>query len=157
MVHLVVYLSLILCIQLAAALWPSPTNLKTGTTPLRLSQSFSINVNIPHAPSDLSDAVSRTKAFLVQDKLQRLVVGRGVNDTGRIQAAKTLPSLSVSIVGSRAVQSISKEAILDLNGRNEAYSLTVPSDGTEAKLTAESTLGLLRGLKAVTSVFFTEV
>lgn len=134
-----------LCIQLAAGLWPMPTNLKTGTTPLRLSSSFAIDVHVSNAPSDLSDAVARTKAFLVQDKLQRLVVGRGASDAQGVQAAKTLSTLSVSIVGSRPVQSISKEAILDLSERSEAYSLTVPSDGSEAKLTAESTLGLLRG------------
>jgi hexosaminidase len=158
MVYLIAPLvPLALCLRLVAALWPSPTNLTTGTTFLRLSQSFSIDVNIPQAPSDLLDAVSRTKAFLVQDRLQRLVVGRGVNDAQRIQAAKALPSLAISIVGTRSIQNISNEAILDLNDRNEAYSLTVPSDGSEARLTAESTLGLFRGLMLAVSCLFLDL
>lgn len=140
-------ISLFLCCQLVLGLWPIPTNLNTGTTPLRLSGSFSIDISVRNAPSDLSDAVARTEAFLKQDKLQRLVVGRGATDSQRIQAAKTLASMSISIVGSRRVQSISKEAILDLNERSEGYTLTVPSDGSNAILTAESTLGLFRGLK----------
>ncbi|KAF8587677.1 glycoside hydrolase family 20 protein [Ramaria rubella] len=132
--------------QLVMGLWPMPRNLNMGTTPLRLSSSFSIVSKVTNAPSDLSDAIARTKTFLEQDKLQRLVVGRGVNDTQKINAAKTLQELSVSIVGKRTVQSISKEAILDLDQRSEGYTLVVPSDGSTAELTAESTLGLLRGL-----------
>lgn len=141
--------SFVFCFQFVVGLWPVPRNLSAGTTPLRLSASFSINVNIPNAPSDLFDAVARTETFLKQDKLQRLVVGRGMNDSQRIQAAQTLASMSISIVGSRRVQSISSEAILDLTERSEGYTLTVPSDGSRAELTAASTLGLFRGLKTV--------
>jgi hexosaminidase len=139
------FIPFVIYFQLVAGLWPIPTNLNAGTTALRLSPSFSIEVNIPNAPADLSDAVARTKTLLRQDGLQRLVVGRGVNDTQSIQAAKMLTTMSISIVGNRSIQSVSSEAILDLTERREGYSLTVPSDGSTAELTAESTLGLFRG------------
>ncbi|KIJ54483.1 glycoside hydrolase family 20 protein [Sphaerobolus stellatus SS14] len=140
------WLSLACVIQTVAGLWPMPGNLAMGSTALRLSPSFSIAVNVKNPPSDLMDAVSRTTSALFNDKLQRLVVGRGVNDTARIQAAKVLSQLKLSIVGSRAVQSISAEATAPFETRSESYSLTVPADGSAASITAASTLGLLRGL-----------
>ncbi|KAF8479979.1 N-acetylhexosaminidase [Gautieria morchelliformis] len=141
------FVPFVTCFQLVVGLWPIPTNLNAGTTALRLSPSFSIDVKIPNAPADLSDAVTRTNTLLRQDKLQRLVVGRGVNDTQRIQAAKMLTTMSISI-------SISSEAILDLTERSEGYTLTVPSDGSTAELTAESTLGLFRGLTTFSQLWY---
>jgi hexosaminidase len=44
------------------------------------------------------------------------------------------------------VRSISDEATDVLESRDEAYTLTVPSDGSVATLEANSTLGLFRGL-----------
>ena len=79
------------------ALWPLPRSLETGTTMLKLAPSFDIHVNVQHAPSDLSDAVSRTKTHLKTDKLGRLVVGRGSSDSSAIQHAESLPSLQVSL------------------------------------------------------------
>jgi len=131
--------------QGVAALWPIPRSLSAGTTALRLSPSFSINVNVPNTPSDLMDAVSRAKTSLFGDQLQRLVVGRGINDTQRIKAAKVLSSINLSITGTRPVQSIMSEATLPMESRSEGYSLKVPSDGSSATLTADSTLGLFRG------------
>jgi hexosaminidase len=143
MSHLV--LALVCYCQVAAALWPIPTDLTVGTTALKLSPGFEINLNVPNAPSDLQAAVTRTNGFLHQDKLQRLVVGRGADDTPQVNAAKSLSSLTISISGTRKVQSISQEAILPWEARSESYSLTVPSDGSGAVLTAASTLGLFRG------------
>ncbi|KAF8526999.1 beta-hexosaminidase [Hysterangium stoloniferum] len=150
----VVLLVLACSCQLVVGLWPMPSNLTVGSTALKLSSGFRVVVNVKNAPSDLQSAVTRTKAFLRKDKLQRLVVGRGASDTQKVQAAKSLPSLTISITGKRAVQSISKEAMLPLEDRSEAYSLTVPSDGSSAVLTAESTLGLFRGLTTFTQLWY---
>lgn len=52
------------------------------------------------------------------------------------------------------MQSISAEAVLSLEDRSESYSLAVPADGSEATLTADSTLGLLRGKHPLFFSFF---
>lgn len=130
-----------------SALWPLPKSIQTGTTAVRLAADFSIQLSVPNAPKDLSDAVTRTKAYLESDKLERLVVGRGSSDSSVIASAKTLTSLDVSLKSkSGNVRSISDEATDVLESRDEAYTLTVPSDGSVATLEANSTLGLFRGL-----------
>ena len=139
-------LSFACVIQTVAGLWPIPRNLQTGTTALRLSPSFAINVNVMNPPTDLMNAVSRAKNAIFSDKLGRLVVGRGANDTQRIQAAKVLSQLNLSITGTRPVKSISTEAAAPVESRSEGYSLTLPADGSAASIKAESTLGLLRGM-----------
>jgi hexosaminidase len=99
------------------------------------------------APADLQDAVTRTEGYLKTDKLGRLVVGRGANDSSAIHGAKQLSSLTVSLTSTNGpVRSISEEAMDELESRDEAYSLTVPADGSAATLKANSTLGLFRGL-----------
>lgn len=96
----------------------------------------------------LLDAAERTRALLFSDQLRRLVVGRGEDDLQSVRPANVLPNLSLSLlVGTSAVpQSIATEATLPLGSRDEAYSLVVPADGSGAVLSANSTLGLFRGL-----------
>lgn len=131
-----------------SALWPLPQQLKTGTTPIVLANNFNIKVSINDAPQDLQDAVSQAKSYLKNDQLQRLVVGRGATDASAIKGAKSLPSLTLSLdAGSSGkVKSISEEAVADIESRDEAYTLSVPNDGSGASLKANSTLGLYRGL-----------
>ncbi|KAJ7626592.1 N-acetylhexosaminidase [Mycena polygramma] len=130
------------------ALWPLPTGLTVGTTPLRLAQNFDITIAIPNAPADLVAAVSRAKGYLANDKLQALVVDRGASSAAAIAEAKTLPSLTLSLAATAngSVKSISAEAIAPIESRVEEYTLTVPADGSGAVLKANSTLGLYRGL-----------
>jgi hexosaminidase len=52
------------------SLWPIPRSLQTGTTALKLSDSFDISLNVRSPPQDLLDAVSQTKSYLFNDKLQ---------------------------------------------------------------------------------------
>ncbi|KAG6853812.1 hypothetical protein C0991_001058 [Blastosporella zonata] len=127
-------------------LWPIPRNLQLGTTFVKLSTTFDITVNVKNAPQDLLDAVSLTKGYLNTDKLQRLVVGRGESDSAAVGRAPTLPGLTVSLLSSAAPRAIAVEAVLPIGTRSEGYSLTIPNDGTYATLTANSTLGLFRGL-----------
>lgn len=139
--------SIFLCVAPALALWPLPRQISTGTTALKLSPGFNINLSgVKHAPKDLTDAVERTKSFLRNDKLQALVVDRGASSAGAVQAAKSLKSLTISLVTSSPVKSISEEAVAPLESRVDAYTLIVPADGSDAVLQANSTLGLLRGL-----------
>lgn len=139
---LTVFLALI---HTASCLWPMPSNLNAGSSFLRLSPKFTIVTDIHNEPSDLTQAVQRAEQYIQQDKLQRLVVGRGANDAQSIAKAPELSQLTLSLTGKRPIQSISAEAVLSLEDRSESYSLTVPADGSDATLTADSTLGLLRG------------
>ena len=124
-----------------------PKSIQTGSTAVRLAPHFNIEVAVKNAPKDLHDAVSRTKAYLENDKLERLVVGRGSSDSSAIACAIQLHSLVVSLTpNSGDVRSISDEAKNDLESRDEAYTLSVPDDGSAATLKANSTLGLFRGL-----------
>lgn len=122
-----------------------PSNLNAGTSFLRLAPKFSIAVDVHSPPSDLTEAVQRAQTYIQTDKLQRLVVGRGASDAQSIAKAPQLSKLTLSLTGKRPTQSISAEAVLALEDRSESYSLTVPADGSDATLTADSSLGLFRG------------
>lgn len=136
------------------ALWPLPRSMNTGNTTLKLAPNFSIHLNVIHAPSDLSDAVSRTQSQLRNDKLGRLVVGRGASDSPAMQTAKTLSSLHISLTKGSHVRSITDEARLPIGTRSEYYTLTIPADGSAATLTANSTLGLYRGLTTFEQLWY---
>ena len=140
----------------ADALWPQPRNLQTGSGSLKLGNRFDITLanSLKHAPSDLRDAVSRTKKFLKNDKLERLIVGRGQADKVTAQSAKELSSLTLSLENGASVKSITEEAQKPIEARDEAYTLTVPGDGSAASITANSTLGLLRGLTTFTQLWY---
>jgi hexosaminidase len=136
------------------ALWPIPRSLQTGSSLLKLSPSFHITINIHNPPQDLLDAVTRTKNYIHTDKLQRLVVGRGANDSGALAHTRTLPGLSVSLNCTTVPRAIAVEAVQPLAARSEGYSLHVPDDGSSAVLTANSTLGLFRGLTTFEQLWY---
>lgn len=121
-----------------AALWPVPRSLSTGSTPLRLSNGFKIQLNIKNPPSDLEDAVTRSKTLLANDKLEMLVVGRGASSMDAVKSAKQLQTLTLSLEKNAKVNSISEEAVVDITQRSEGYALMVPADGSDATLTANS-------------------
>lgn len=127
-------------------LWPQPKSVETGSTTLKLSPFFTIAVSGLGVPGDVWDAVFRTEAALSKDKLGRLVVGRGASDTASFHKAKTLSKLTLSLEKGAKWTSITSEAQKAPEARDEAYQLTIPSDGSPATLIANSTLGLYRGL-----------
>lgn len=138
----------------ASALWPLPKSLQTGTSTLTLAPNFAINLSVKNAPSDLKAAVAQTKTYLQKDALGRLVVGRGSSDAAGLKSASKLSSLTVSLdAGAGKVQSISAEAILPIESRDEAYTLSVPTSGA-ATLKANSTLGLYRGLTTFAQLWY---
>lgn len=138
----------------AQALWPQPQTFQTGSTTLHLAKNFQITVAGHGVPSDLWDAVDRTETQLANDKLARLVVGRGASDAGTFAKAKTLSKLTLALEKGAAFASITSEAQKAPEDRDEAYHLTVPSDGSAATLTANSTLGLLRGLTTFSQLWY---
>lgn len=138
------------------ALWPQPRQITTGTTSLKLAPGFSIKVTgIKNVPSDLTAAISRSQGQLTSDKLQPLVVDRGASSAGAVKSAKSLKTLSVSLLPTAGpVNSISAESVLPLESRREGYTLVVPADGSDATLKANSTLGLLRGLTTFGQIWY---
>ncbi|TCD65815.1 N-acetyl-glucosamine-6-phosphate deacetylase [Steccherinum ochraceum] len=146
------------------ALWPMPKSLSTGSTPLKLTASqFKITTEFAethghstNTPADLTQAIQRTTAHLQNDKMERLVVGGGAADKSAISSkqVKTINELSMSLVKGAVVRSIAEEAVLPLEQRNEAYELQVPADGSSATLTANTTLGLLRGLTTFEQLWY---
>jgi hexosaminidase len=81
----------------AAALWPLPQSLTTGSDPVVLSKNFNIKLSMNDPPKDLQDAVSRTEHYLSHDSLSRLLIGRGSSDAAAIKTAKQLSILTVSL------------------------------------------------------------
>ena len=146
-------LTLSCCFPIALGLWPAPSSLTSGNSTLLLSPSFSFSP-LPGTPQDVSDALNRTLQFLVSDQLERLVVGRGASDAPSFASAKTLSSLKLSFTGTGALSSISSEAIKDLTSRDEAYTLSIPADGSGAVLAFNSSLGLFRGLTTFSQLWY---
>ncbi len=140
----------------ALAVWPRPQSITNGSTPLRLAPDFTINLSgISQPPQDLSDAVQRSTSFLKTDKLQALVPDRGASSAGSIQSARTLGSLSLRLTSSSgSVASISDYAMAGIGTQDESYTLQVPADGGAAVLTANTTLGLFRGLTTFEQLWY---
>jgi len=151
----VVLCAVVLFPEAVHALWPQPRNLQTGSDALRLDFSFSIDVAVPNAPQDLVAAAERTRELLFSDQLGRLVLGRGEDDLPAVRAANALCSLKLTLSEWGTSQPIATEATLPLGSRDEAYSLVVPADGSEAVLSANSTLGLFRGLTTFGQLWYT--
>lgn len=139
-----------------ACLWPMPRFYQSGSTPLALASTFGIDVKISNVPNDLTEAVTRTLSYLKTDQLERLVVGRGAADVARVKNAKQLKSLELHLaLGAAKARSISTEAIAPLGSRREEYTLTIPTTGAPAILSANSTLGLFRGLTTFEQLWYT--
>ena len=144
-------LAALLAGSFVGALWPLPRSITTGSTGLVLSPAFEVQVKGPYS-GDLQSAVARTLSYIQNDKHERLVVGRGSVDAAAIKSAKQLCSL---VVSSKDSNTIATEARAPLGTREEAYDLNIPSDGSPATLSANSTLGLFRGLTTFSQIWYT--
>ena len=82
-------------------------------------------------------------------------MGGGTSDGRAIQHAKSRTSLQHSLASGAHVQSITEsESRLEIGTRREEYVLNVPDDGPLATLSANSTLGILRGLTTFEQLFY---
>lgn len=153
--NMLLILQLIVLLTLAKkafALWPIPPHMTTGTTPLKLSPTFSITTSVTDLPRGLLAAINDTTTRSKTDIFQRLVVGRGAVDAKNIQRAPQLRQLELSLTGS--VRSVADESTVSLTARSEEYTLSVPADGSDARLVANSTLGLFRGLTTFSQLWY---
>ncbi|KAI9069366.1 glycoside hydrolase family 20 protein [Trametes sanguinea] len=136
------------------ALWPQPQHIETGSSTLRLAPTFQITVAGHGVPGDLVAAAGRTKQYLFGDKLERLVVGRGAVDAPTFARAKYLSRLTLSLERGASFASVTSEAQKAPEDRDEAYRLVLPADGSAATITANSTLGLFRGLTTFSQLWY---
>jgi hexosaminidase len=179
------FLLLLVAFTPVQALWPIPRTLSTGTSPLTIADGFSIDITaIRNLPLDLKEAVSRANRYLHEDKLGRLVVGRGPGNGLSLDSAPKLNKLSLKLnnlngtaatvnvllnynfieldterpsmdVTEKArIPSISDITALPVEQRDESYRLKIPKDGSDAVLVANTTLGLLRGLTTFNQVWY---
>ncbi|KZT64170.1 glycoside hydrolase family 20 protein [Daedalea quercina L-15889] len=149
--------SLLAAASRVSALWPLPQSLSEGSSALRLSPGFHITLGSSlavDAPFDLYDAIGRTQLALFTDNLGRLVVGRGASDVDAFQGAAYLTELQLSLGSGSTVNSVATEAQKPIGERDEAYTLTVPANGSAATITATSTLGLYRGLTTFEQLWY---
>ena len=79
---------------------------------------------------------------------------RSVSCSSSSTPAPVLSSVSLVLEDGAVVRSISEEAVQPLGNRSEGYSLYVPDDGSEAIISANSTLGLLRGLTSFEQLWY---
>ncbi|KAI0808032.1 N-acetylhexosaminidase [Fomes fomentarius] len=138
----------------ANALWPIPKSLVSGSTAVRLSPYFSIQLEIQNPPADILSAAARTQARLVTDAFERLVLGRGSADLHLLPGAHVLTSLTLVIDGNSPVQSIAEETNQPIDSKSESYSLSISRRRTDAIIRANSTLGLFRGLTTFEQLWY---
>jgi hexosaminidase len=81
-------------------------------------------------------------------------VDRGASEYANIQRAKGLSSLELYLADGATVQTIAEESVKEITARSEAYTLSVPADGSSALLAANSTLGLFRGLTTFEQLWY---
>jgi hexosaminidase len=81
-------------------------------------------------------------------------VDRGASEYVNIQRAKVLSSLELYLADGATVKTIAEESVKEITTRSEAYTLSVPADGSAALLTANSTLGLFRGLTTFEQLWY---
>ncbi|KAI0322060.1 N-acetylhexosaminidase [Amylostereum chailletii] len=148
-------LSFLILSPCIVAIWPQPRVLETGSTALLLSPHFDIQLDIPNTPQDLQDAVSRANSLLWSDKLERLVPGRAAADADAIANAPFLSALTTSVNATVALKSITEEARrAPMTERDEAYDLSIPTNGSLAFLRANSSLGFFRGLTTFEQLWY---
>lgn len=138
----------------AIAIWPIPRFLSTGSSAVKLSSSFAVHIDVPHAPKDLSDAVSRSKSRLQTDSFQRLVLGGASQDAAAVRTAHELDTLSLVLTPGSSIRTVSEETTSPINAKDESYTLSIPTQQAQAVLTANSTLGLLRGLTTFEQLWY---
>ncbi|KAJ3753367.1 N-acetylhexosaminidase [Lentinula raphanica] len=143
-------------LPLCLSIWPIPRSLESGNQIIKLSNSFDISINFTHPPQDLLNAVARTKKAIQTDQLGRLVVGRGSTDSKAFGSANTFHTLVLALdENAPTPQPIATEAVVGLDTRDESYSLSVPLDGSPGVVSANTTLGLLRGLSTFEQLWYT--
>ena len=90
---------------------------------------------------------------MLEDKLEPLMVGRGETLRASVEAASFLQILKLDLLPGAVTRSLREEVDMPYESRDEAYTLSIPGSSL-ATLTANSTLGLLRGLQTFSQLVY---
>lgn len=83
------------------------------------------------------------------------MLGRGAADADAIKHARAVEVLDVSLNRGARVRPIATEVnSVGIEDRDESYVLSIPSDGSQATLRANTTLGLYRGLTTFGTMWY---
>ncbi|SCZ90115.1 BZ3500_MvSof-1268-A1-R1_Chr1-3g01786 [Microbotryum saponariae] len=154
--HLVTLVLLSVLAGSALAVWPQPRAISRGTGTVRLSKRFCIVIDkederlFKAKISDLAQAIKRSQSRVQHDTHALLKLDRGASYLQSVREAAVLTTLSLSIKPEGRRRPITYETNLPYEKQDESYTLTVPARCSKGlctgTLTAETTLGLLRGL-----------
>ena len=170
-------------LQTAQALWPQPSQMTSGKEALRVDVD-ALQINLPdNAPADLQAAAKRTVQQIKSGSIAPLIVGRGKERKKEVESAKALKTINVVLGNgnekdkrsslepaqvafpeenserarsntSSSMSSIYDDAQKHLQEYDEAYTLSIPSDGSAATLSANSSLGAFRGMTTLSQLFW---
>ncbi|KDE09594.1 hypothetical protein MVLG_00002 [Microbotryum lychnidis-dioicae p1A1 Lamole] len=154
--HLVTLVLLSVLAGSALAVWPQPRAISRGTGTVRLSKHFCIVIDkederlLKAKILDLAQAIQRSQSRIQRDTHALLKLDRGASYLKSVREAAVLTTLSLSIKPEGRRRPITYETNLPYEKQDESYTLTVPARCSKGlctgTLTAETTLGLLRGL-----------
>lgn len=158
----VVLRGLICFLSSVIAIWPAPTTIQQGSQYLTLSSNFTF-LYVKDTPSgfwapppDLKQAVKETQKFILTDAHQVLVPDRGESLRSVVTSSRSLSKLELKLSANGHIRSITNETRQAPSLRVEAYTLEIKLEPVpEATLTANSSLGFLRGLQSFSQLVYT--
>lgn len=140
----------------AVALWPAPANVTAGNKFLGVSSSFRITTAkslSSSVPSDLAAAMGRANYYALTDTLEPLVIDHGESYRSNVTSAAVLEYLELSLTPGAAVFPLRQEVDRPYAEQDESYILKIPGSSS-ATITANTTLGLLRGLQTFSQLVY---
>lgn len=174
--HTTLLLAVLICLAAGSflpvgAVWPVPSGAcSAGSTAVLVSDDFEIvfSRSFEHqfnVPSDLAASIARATGYLAHDGFRRVVVGRGEEDRPLLRQSHTLSRLELILRpaanGSLALNSLRDEVHKPYEDLNEEYELQIPSESDPGgpgdfvgTLSAETSLGLLRGLQTFVQLVY---
>lgn len=153
----IVALILALLAQNVTALWPKPTSLTAGDVEvIRLHPTFRINPPKDcWIPADLLQTIDTTTKHIRNDKLSPLRLDVVSLEAQAAATNQYIKHLNLQVTCSQVKQTIANHVKKPLEQWDESYTLDIRPDQHDATISANSTLGLLRGLQTFSQLVFT--
>ena len=153
----IVALILTLLAQNVTALWPKPTSLTPGDVEvIRLHPTFRINPPKDcWIPADLLQAIDTTTKHIKDDRLAPLRLDVLSLEAQAAATKKYVKQLNLQATCSQVKQTIVNHVNKPLEQWDESYTLQIRPDLLDATISANSSLGLLRGLQTFSQLVYT--
>lgn len=142
----------------AAAIWPAPELVEDGTSKtVRLHKQFRIEAPDCSIPQDVRQAIRSAMGHIYEDDMRPLRSDEHQLALQALHAGPPLYLLKLHLPCFGKIPSIAEEVngpLKDLREK-ETYELVIPESASEARLFANSTVGLLRGLQTFVQLVYT--